>query len=183
MIYKPLQFVFGALFCLMFYHSEVAGQNVPVNVPLEDLICTIKNFNFVTTTIGILSDGVSNNVIKQLTAIQTAPPRALRIYLTQSEVIWKVFDDFMFLINEKGVEAIVIWPSKMMSDVDNIKKICTMSKRKKIPIIALQKGWLEEGATVYINFEDGIKVYVNEAVRSVLNYPIAERPEYQLIKQ
>jgi ABC-type uncharacterized transport system substrate-binding protein len=167
----------------------VIGISLPLlmagaqEIPVEKVISTIKNFNFVTTSIGILSEGVSDATIKQLTALQTAPPRALRIYLTQSNTIWKIFDDFTFLVNEKGAEAIVIWPSKALSDPNEIRKITIMSKKKRIPIIALQKGWIEEGATAYISFEDGIKVYVNEQVRSVLNFPIAERSEYELIRQ
>lgn len=168
---------------MVFCYSLSAPFLWAEEVPVDQVITTIKQFNFVTTSLGILSDGVSDGLVKQLTALQTAPPRALRIYLTQSNTIWKIFDDFTFLVNEKAVEAILIWPSKAISDPNDIRKICMMSKKKRIPIIALQKGWLEEGATAYISFDNGVKVYVNEQVRSVLNFPIAERPEYELIKQ
>lgn len=170
------------LICMLLF---VGGQE-PVwaqDFPLDKLIATIKGFNFTTTSIGILSEKVSDDVVQQLVSLQTAPPRSLRIYLTQSNVIWEVFDDFTFLVNNKKVDAIVIWPADMMNDPSTIKKICTMSKRKKIPVIALQPEWLAVGATAYIEFNAGVQVHVNEQIRSILNYPIAEQAIYQLIKQ
>jgi ABC-type uncharacterized transport system substrate-binding protein len=116
--------------------------------------------------------------------LQAAPPRSMRIFLTNSKNVWDIQRDFTFLVNDKKVEAIIIWPSPYMDDVSLIKNICNMSKRKKIPIISLVPGWLEHGAVAQIDYDNEIKVTVNEQVRAVMNYPIAtETSAYQLVQQ
>ena len=162
--------------------SAVRGAD-PVGVPMDKAIEVIKNFNFVVLTLGILSDGVPDGLTDQLSKMQTAPPRSMRIYLTQNKKLWDIYNDFTFLTNEKAVNAILIYPSAGMGDAVLIDKICQMSKRKKIPIIAMQDGWLEKGAAVVIEEASSPRIKVNEQVCQVLNFPIAERPIYQLVRQ
>jgi len=58
-----------------------------------------------------------------------------------------------------------------------------MSKLKKIPLIVMQEGWLENGALIYIKNIEPVEIVVNEQVRQVLNFPINESPNYIITKQ
>ncbi|MBO8130578.1 MAG: hypothetical protein H0Z29_03550 [Candidatus Marinimicrobia bacterium] len=162
--------------------NQINSQNK--NIPVDKVIKTIKQLNFVIITLGILSDGLPDNVINRLAQLQTAPPRSMRIYVTQSKLIaGDIFNDFTVLVNEKQCNAIFVWPSEAMSDPFIIKNICKMSKLKKIPLIVMQEGWLENGALIYIKNTEPVEIVVNEQVRQVLNFPINESPDYIITKQ
>jgi len=151
-------------------------------IPYENSIASIKRFNFVVTTLGILSFGIDQDVLDKLYDLQFAMPRQLRILVTQSQMKKELFRDFTFLVNQKDVEAILIWPSEAMADKNIIKKICTMSKKKKIPIFVMQEGWMEQGAMVEFKLSGTTTVVVNEQVRSYMNFPIAENDYYLLVQ-
>lgn len=103
--------------------------------------------------------------------------------MTQSQFAGDIFNDFTTLVNEKKVNAILIWPSKTMADEFVIKNICKMSKLKRIPIFVMQEGWLERGAMVYFKDLSTMEIVVNEQVRQVLNFPINEQcSDYKITK-
>lgn len=153
------------------------------DIPYEDSIASIKRFNFVVTTLGVLSFGIDQDKLDKLYNLQFAMPRQLRILVTQSNMKKELFRDFTFLVNQKDVEAILIWPSEEMEDKNIIKKICTMSKKKKIPIFVMQEGWTEQGAMVEFKSSGTTTVIVNEQVRSYMNFPIAENDYYSLVQK
>lgn len=144
---------------------------------------SIKRHNFVVLSVGIISDRVPADLITRLNSIQTQPPRQMRIYLTQSDFIGDMYRDFNFLVNDKQVNAIIIWPCPATQDPIMIKKICRMSKMKQIPVIAFSEDWLVNGALMYIKDSDNLTIVVNEAVREQMNYPISENELYTLIYQ
>ncbi|MBO8183792.1 MAG: hypothetical protein H0Z28_13560 [Archaeoglobus sp.] len=167
---------------LLFFMGNVSLYS-QADVPIDKVISCIKKFNFVVLTLGIMSDGLPQDVIARLSQLQTAPPRSMRIYVTQSQFAGDIFNDFTILVNEKRVNAILIWPSKTMSDGFIIKNICKMSKLKKIPLFVMQDGWLENGALVYFKDFSTMEIVVNEQVRQVLNFPINEQcADYRITK-
>lgn len=170
---------------LIFFTVSPSYNQTQDNVPIDRVIECVKSFNFVVLKAGILSDGVSKDVISKLENLRVTPPRSMYIYITQSQFASDIFEDFTTLVNNKEVDVIIIWPSKTMQDKLVIRRICQMSKMKKVPIIALQEGWIEEGAMMYFkNFgEDKVDIVVNETVREVMNFPIQENPLYNLIRQ
>jgi ABC-type uncharacterized transport system substrate-binding protein len=170
---------FSILVAIIFHITLIAQEDT---VPISKVIESIKNNNFTVFTVGILSDGIPQDVINDLVRLQTAPPRQMKIYLTQSYLMKDIFYDFTYLINDKKAQAIIIWPSKLMKDESMMKKISTMSKRKKIPVIALQESWLEYGAMMYIKNPDDLTLVVNEKIREYMNYPIAEKSLYKIVK-
>ena len=162
------------------YPLNVLAQD---EIPYENAIASIKRFNFVVTTLGVLSFGIDQDKLDKLYNLQFAMPRQLRILVTQSNMKKELFRDFTFLVNQKDVEAILIWPSEEMEDKNIIKKICTMSKKKKIPIFVMQEGWTEQGAMVEFKSSGTTTVIVNEQVRSYMNFPIAENDYYSLVQK
>ena len=153
-------------------------------VPIEKVVENLKAFNFGIISAGILTDGLSNDEIKKIEQLQFAPPRQMKFYVTQSQYMRDIFQDFTYLINEKKVNAIIIWPSKTMTEKSIMKKIGERSKKKKIPLIVMQEGWLEYGAMLYFKDGEKLTIEINEAVRSVIDYPIPENPDkYTLISK
>jgi|GEM_PF-2484337 len=160
--------------------THAADQEVPV----KEVINTIKNMNFSTLTLGVISNGLSQSTIDQLTALQTELPRHMKIFVTQSKAARDVFVDFTFLVNEKEVDTILIWPSEDLQTQRVIKKICHMSRMKKVPIIALNDSWLEEGAAVYIKTEGSdITVMENSVVTKAMKFTIMEKPNYDIVQK
>lgn len=152
-------------------------------IPYENSIESIKRFSFAVLTLGILSFGIDQDKLDKLHDLQFAKPRQLRILVTEARMTRELFRDFTFLVNKKDVEAILIWPSVAMEDKNIIKKICTMSKKKKIPIFVMQEGWTDQGAMVEFKSSGTRTVVVNEQVRSYMNFPIAENDYYSLVKK
>ncbi len=174
-------FLFTFLIILIItYPVVIQAQD---EIPYENSIASIKRFNFVVTTLGVLSFGIDQNELDKLYDLQFAMPRQLRILVTQSKMKQELFRDFTFLVNQKNVEAILIWPSEDMEDKNIIKKICTMSKKKKIPIFVMQGGWTEQGAMVEFKSSGTTTVVVNEQVRLYMNFPIAENEYYLLVQK
>ncbi|MCF7804450.1 MAG: hypothetical protein K9N46_09430 [Candidatus Marinimicrobia bacterium] len=171
--------VIALLTCIMIVFST--GLRAADDVPVKDVIDTIKNFNFITLRLGIISTGVSEETIEELTALQSALPRSMEIFITQSKYIGDMFEDFTFLVNRKQVDAVLIWPSKGTKNVTLIKKVCKMSKMKKVPVITLYEPWLNEGAAAFIQASpDGIKVIENSVITNAMKFPIAEKPLYAI---
>jgi len=160
--------------------QHVHGQDIDV----DNVITAIKHFNFKTMKLGILTTGISNSTVSQLQELQTAMPRSLEIFATQSTEATGAYKDFTFLVNDKQVDAVLVWPSPDLNSDITVSKICTMSKQKKVPVIVLQEGWLEHGAVAYI-YQDGGKVTVagNSLVQDVMGYPIADNDFYNLVSQ
>ncbi len=178
---KKIQLILlGAMLLLSPMTQYAQGQDIDV----DNVITAIKHFNFKTMKLGILTTGISNHTVRQLQELQTAMPRSLEIFATQSTEATSVYRDFTFLINDKQVDAILVWPSPDLQSDITISKICTMSKHKKVPVIVLQEGWLEHGAVAYI-YQDGGKITVagNSLVQDVMGYPIAENDFYNLVSQ
>ena len=169
--------------CLLLFFwipTGATGQDVPV----KEVIDTIKNMNFVTTTLGIVSNGIPEATVEELTSLQTAMPRQMRIYITESQAAREVFVDFTFLVNDKNVDAVLIWPSEKMNKKSVIKKMCYMSKTKKIPIIALDAGWLDEGAAAVITSNNGtVTVTENSVITKAMKFPIADKPDYTIVQR
>lgn len=95
---------------------------------------------------GIITDGLTRNEIDHLTQLQTAPPRQMHIFVTQSDFILDMYRDFTCLETDLGVDVIIIYPAGIARDTDFIKKICMMSRRKKVPVVAMEDAWIDSGA-------------------------------------
>jgi len=175
--------LFNIMIFTILIATNLAVIQAQDEIPYRNSIESIKRFNFVVTTLGILSFGIDPDKLDKLNKLQFAMPRQLRILVTQSRLGKDVFLDFTFLVNQKGVEAILIWPSADMENASIIKKICTMSKRKKIPIFVMQEGWTDQGAMVEFIFSEKTTVVVNEQVRSYMNFPIADNDYYSLVQK
>lgn len=174
---------FHIMFMIIFITTYPVVIQAQDEIPYENSIASIKRFNFVVTTLGILSFGIDQDILDKLYNLQFAMPRQLRILVTQSKMKKELFRDFTFLVNQQNVEAILIWPSEDMDDKNIIKKICTMSKKKKIPIFVMQGGWTEQGAMVEFKSSGTTTVEINEQVRSFMNFPIAENDYYLLVQK
>ena len=150
--------------------SSLFGKN-----SLESVSKTIeglKTQNWSILTLGVLaSEDLSPEDIAALQAMQTAQPRQMRIYVTQSDFIRDVYRDFTFLAQKKQVNAVLIWPSELGNDETFQTKICQISKRMKIPIVALQDGWIEKGALLqFDNVSAQPNIEVNQKVCEIMNY-------------
>ena len=175
--------LFHIIFLMVFITTSPVVLKAQDEIPFENSIESIKRFNFVVTTLGILSFGIDEDKLDKLKDLQFAMPRQLQIFVTQSQLMKELFHDFTFLVNKKGVEAILIWPSEAMEDKKIIKKICIMSKKKKIPVFVMQEGWTDQGAMIEFKSSETMTVVVNEQVRSYMNFPIAANDYYSLVQK
>jgi hypothetical protein len=141
-------------------------------VPVEKVIEELKKQNFFIFTLGILSDGLDEATVKKITDLQFAPPRQMQLFITQSAFIQDIYNDFTFLVRNKQVNAVLVWPSKTWDNKDFISKTAKMSQRLRVPIIAMQEGWLEEGAMLYFTDPASPKMIVNDKVAEVFKYPV-----------
>ncbi len=141
---------------------------------VESAITSIKGHNFRVLNLGVLANsGLSERDLSALRKIQTAPPRQMRVLVTQSDFVGDVYRDFTFLTREKQVNAVLVWPSDLGSNPKFQKKICQMSKRMKIPVIALQPGWVEQGAILqFIEEKGSTTVHVNEKSCEIMHYSV-----------
>ena len=141
-------------------------------VTLENVISSLKSHNFMILQIGVLTGGLSQFEVSELTKFQVAPPRQMRIFATQSSMIYDMYQDFTYLVNEKQVNAVIIYPSSVSRDPSFIKKICMMSRQKKIPVIAMEDDWVGSDAMLVYTDGDTPTLHVNEQVRALMNYPL-----------
>lgn len=177
---KVKQLITIGVCALLLAGTQVQAQDVPV----KKVIDTIKNMNFKTMTLGIISNGVSDDIVQQLTDLQTELPRSMQIFITQSKDARDVFVDFTFLVNDKKADAILVWPSKDMNIKSVINKICMMSKQKKVPVLAMNEAWLEKGAAAWIQVDDDqIKITENSVITKAMDFPIADKPSYSIVQK
>lgn len=150
--------------------NNLQAQNT---VTLENVITSLKNHNFMILQVGVLTGGLSKNEVSELTQLQVTPPRQMRIFATQSLMIYDMYKDFTYLVNEKQVNAIIIYPSRVSSDPSFIKKICMMSRQKKIPLIAMEEAWVGSDAMLVYTDGETPMLHVNEKVRALIKYPLS----------
>ena len=139
---------------------------------LGQVIASLKSHNFAILQAGILTTGITTTEAEALVSIQTQPPRQMRIFATQSNMIYDIYQDFTFLVNEKKVNAIIVYPSHVSKDPSFIKKISMMSRQKKIPVIAMEDSWVNSDAMLVYTQSPEPTLHVNEKVRALMKYPI-----------
>jgi len=134
----------------------------------------MKGHNFSVLTMGVLaSTSVSDADLQLIQQLQVAPPRQMRLLVTRSNFISDVYRDFTFLVREKQVNAILVWPGDLGADESFQKKICQMSQRMKVPVVGLQPGWVENGAILEFDQASGT-VHINAKACEVMGYVPAE---------
>lgn len=159
---------------------ELRGED---QVPLADVIASLKSHNFAILELGVLTTGLSPDQIAELVGVQTKPPRQMKIFATQSTMIYDIYQDFTFLVNEKKVNAIVVLPSMISRDPSFIKKICLMSRQKKIPVIAMESAWVNSDAMLVYTEEPEPTLHVNQKVQELMKYPINGDKLFKLVSE
>ncbi|MCF7802302.1 MAG: hypothetical protein K9N34_09835 [Candidatus Marinimicrobia bacterium] len=153
----------------------IGGNNLQAQdaVTLANVIASLKSHNFMILQVGVLTGGLSQAEVSELTELQIAPPRQMQILATQSTMIYDMYQDFTYLVNDKQVNAVIIYPSKISRDPSFIKKIGMMSRQKKIPVIAMEDAWVGSGAMLVYTHGETPTLHVNEQVRAVMKYPLS----------
>lgn len=153
-------------------------------LPFNEAIRIVKSLNFTTFTAGIISFTATDAFVDSVKAMQIEPPRQMKLYIVRSEKSGELFRSFTKLVRELKVEIIFILPSEDTQDKQFIKKICTMSKKKKIPLIAFQDGWIEEGAMMVLtNDNDSVVISINDKMMNYFDYPLIDNKDYKIIKK
>jgi ABC-type uncharacterized transport system substrate-binding protein len=162
--------IVGLVLCATPYIT-VPAEDSPANNVLSS-IKALKIQNFFIQKLGVLVAGeLSASEIQALENIQKDEPRQMRIFVTQSDLVSDVFKDFTFLARAQKVDAILVWPNEVWRQESFQTKICQMSMRTKVPVIALQPGWVDKGAILEFDYGlSGANLITNEKVCSIFNY-------------
>ena len=125
--------VLGLLLFLFLLPFALQAQDAKY-VNIETVVDELKKQNFFIFTLGILSDGLDETTVKKITDLQFAPPRQMQIFITQSAFIQDIYNDFTYLVRNKQVNAVLVWPSNTWDNKDFISKTAKMSQLSLIHI-------------------------------------------------
>ena len=142
-------------------------------------VLALKKQGFTILTLGVITEEVGENDLQQLIASQTAPPRQMRIFVTQNQLFQDIFKDFTYLVKGKKVDCVLIWPAESFDNSTFIKKITMMSKHSKVPVIALQDGWMGKGALFFLPQDDQALI-VDKSIAKYLDFSVNENTEFKI---